>query len=875
MYNYTRRYEHSRNLLIFLVIGIFCISMVSAVWYLPWTWFQSPEENLQQEGKLFIIENPSEWNVLKATENESELTFWTLNAKDKKTELGWIPPDNNCDGWSDRNLYDENGDAILDDKNKEITLKCESSKCDGQNCYYISLTDAQSENIDEYVKLGEYSFVVEYQNISTLNYQLDWAEVNVTLYKNISGNYNNTVNDLFVYYNEDNYKFGANDSENDDLENYKYELKSTTPIYKEGNILYVQNPVPIKTKSYSWYENHDFDFNDICSRGFNAWNTTEEIEGENWTITHYNDTADCKFNSYEIEVDENNTDYYYEVTFISDKNIDPVISISDSDWITTSQLTNVTSEMGDSNHTHLNVSNSAPWDSLVGYWSFDGDAENTALTTAYDWSGQGNDGTYVDNATINSSGGRYGEGLVLDGAGDYVDLDTGASCAGLSEWSLSLWWKRPIWAANKGLYDESINAYWRNSILIVPNGGYTWYTRDTSTGDTGGRNNDLVGIGDPGDVAYGVWHHLVAVYSVSNSDKRIYADGISIGNTSTSIDAFTNTANTLSGLGNWPTSIYFNGTIDDVMIFNTSLTGAQILEIYNNQSARFLETGEQDIYNQSLGLNISTGNDRVNVSTQIEENMGSDINLTVGYYHGSWSATAPQTISSLTNYTFVIDDASTNLTLNYTFIAGNDSTSFYTPLILGDITFEAWASSVEDTTAPTWTLNQTNTTIANTSCLFSLYWNDDTALEPTGQYIFSTNNSGGTWTNDSAVNFTATPQWANVTKTLNDTVGIPIGWRMYVDDNAGNVNVSKVFSLTTTSADTCTYSGSGNWEVDCFDNCAITSNIDLMGNNISIIGTGLFTTIVNITNYTKLLIRGTDASNICRVTCSSGGCFRD
>ena len=71
-----------------------------------------------------------------------------------------------------------------------------------------------------------------------------------------------------------------------------------------------------------------------------------------------------------------------------------------------------------------------------------------------------------------------------------------------------------------------------------------------------------------------------------------------------------------------------NGTIDDVMIFNTSLTAEQILEIYNNQSARYLPTGTQDIYNQSY-MNISTGNNKVNVSTTIENNLNSKINLTV------------------------------------------------------------------------------------------------------------------------------------------------------------------------------------------------------------------------------------------------------
>lgn len=72
---------------------------------------------------------------------------------------------------------------------------------------------------------------------------------------------------------------------------------------------------------------------------------------------------------------------------------------------------------------------------------------------------------------------------------------------------------------------------------------------------------------------------------------------------------------------------------------------------------------------------------------------------------------------------------------------------------------------------------------------------------------------------------------------------------------------------------TCTYT-SGNWEVNCADNCIITSNVALNGNNISITGIGVFTTEANITDYTTLTIKGTDISNKCVVKCFKGGCFR-
>jgi len=73
--------------------------------------------------------------------------------------------------------------------------------------------------------------------------------------------------------------------------------------------------------------------------------------------------------------------------------------------------------------------------------------------------------------------------------------------------------------------------------------------------------------------------------------------------------------------------------------------------------------------------------------------------------------------------------------------------------------------------------------------------------------------------------------------------------------------------------DTCTYT-SGNWEVACSDDCSITSAVDIdSGNNITITGTGTFSTTKNITGWTNLRIEGTNSSNRCVVTCSAGGCF--
>jgi len=107
-----------------------------------------------------------------------------------------------------------------------------------------------------------------------------------------------------------------------------------------------------------------------------------------------------------------------------------------------------------------------------------------------------------------------------------------------------------------------------------------------------------------------------------------------------------------------------------------------------------------------------------------------------------------------------------------------------------------------DSTAPTYSDIAHNTTIADDPALFSCYWNDETELS---HYIFSTNNTAA-WSNETATSFGATPSWANVSKTLNSTVGQVVGYRWYVNDTSNNWNTTSIQTLITTDGDSPTFS---------------------------------------------------------------------
>jgi len=600
-----------------LVIGVYSLNNSNfEIKYLDYSKIKLglSADTYQGIGTLTTSYLGKEWNTIKSTGEESNLIFWSANAKDKKTEIGWIPISGSCMGLTDKNLYDENNNLILDDKGKEIVLKCESSKCNGQNCYHISLTEAQAINIDDYVRLGENSIISVYQDINQLEYNLDWANANITLYKNISGNYDNKVNDIWVYYNEESYKFGANDSFNENIENYKYSVVSTEPIIENNLKPYIKNPNIIHTKDYSYYEGHEFDFSDICNRKFECWvNGTDEF-GENITIC--NKSADCNFNySNEFIIYNetyNYTLYYLDVIFNSDKDIDPLITISETDVFTKSLLINVTVETGDSNHTHLNISDEEPWNHLGGYWSFDGDLENTEGTTAYDWSGNGNDGTYTHGGYA-EEGGIYGKGF--NGTEGGISLGDDVSWEGSNNLSISWWYYANSYSTYDNQFTLDTEEYymWRETQLrhIYMNG----------SGDIKARQVTLQG-------ATGVYNYYAIVRAVSGDvvNWTFYRNG-------NYITSYQDTEGYTPGDANFYFGDYggghFNdGIMDEVMIFNTSLTAQQIQDIYNNQSARFKSEGEQRV--RAVNINQTGNYNKVNLTSTFDKEQNSNLTARIG-----------------------------------------------------------------------------------------------------------------------------------------------------------------------------------------------------------------------------------------------------
>jgi uncharacterized repeat protein (TIGR02543 family) len=193
---------------------------------------------------------------------------------------------------------------------------------------------------------------------------------------------------------------------------------------------------------------------------------------------------------------------------------------------------------------------------LVSRYTFDSDASDCVGD---------NDGTLSGGASIVSDGER-GYVLSLDGTDDYVDLPTSGLTAGRSELTLSMWIKPDENVGTNVLYDAHYNWYWQFAISQAG-----WYTRDSSTGTGGSRDNDL----SMPALSTGEWQHLAFVYSASSDLKAIYLDGEPAASTSTSVDALTSdrSGEALSALSD---GTYFDGMLDDVRLYSRALSEDEI-----------------------------------------------------------------------------------------------------------------------------------------------------------------------------------------------------------------------------------------------------------------------------------------------------------
>jgi len=204
---------------------------------------------------------------------------------------------------------------------------------------------------------------------------------------------------------------------------------------------------------------------------------------------------------------------------------------------------------------------------------------DTSCIATYRLNGDATDlsGNYNGTATsVTYVAGQFGDAGSFNGSSSYID--TNYTPAAISTHSVSIWFKTDISAVRRGLFSDFSSAGTGYSTrlnlgisalnkfeFVIGNGTDAW--TDTTT------INALPYLN-------GVWNNVVLV--ISGTSVKLYANDSLIANLTSTIAAGTAGTQSISlGRPGDYNGLYFNGSIDQVRIFNKAISASEVTTLYN------------------------------------------------------------------------------------------------------------------------------------------------------------------------------------------------------------------------------------------------------------------------------------------------------
>lgn len=201
-------------------------------------------------------------------------------------------------------------------------------------------------------------------------------------------------------------------------------------------------------------------------------------------------------------------------------------------------------------------------DGLIAYYPFN--------AGAYDWSGMENHGTAYGAVLTNDRFGNTDNAYSFDGLGDYINIPRTTNLEPPNQIAISLWFKANKTAGtihriiNKKYAGTShtVTAYIENDKLLV-------WVRGTNTILYHPRVDPFTDISS--------WHHLC--FSYDGSETKLYLDNVLV-------DSHAMSGPIQYDEHDWTIGAYdggsqsFNGLIDDVRIYNRSISADEVQQLY-------------------------------------------------------------------------------------------------------------------------------------------------------------------------------------------------------------------------------------------------------------------------------------------------------
>lgn len=212
---------------------------------------------------------------------------------------------------------------------------------------------------------------------------------------------------------------------------------------------------------------------------------------------------------------------------------------------------------------------------LIAYYPFN--------NSGHDLSGNGYDGTVHNITSVTDRNGHLNSAYHFDGVSSYISVpDNQALRLGNSDFTLSAW-------VNLDTYNSSFVSSIMSKRIAGLNNGWLWAINGNSNPPPlgavyfgpGGGNADAVGSKA---LVPGQWYMVTCVYTVASQQLSIYVNGTLDQTIQGILPANGNITATLfigkdgaAGADGY----YFQGSLDDLRIYNKALTSATITQLYN------------------------------------------------------------------------------------------------------------------------------------------------------------------------------------------------------------------------------------------------------------------------------------------------------
>jgi hypothetical protein len=422
-----------------------------------------------------------------------------------------------------------------------------------------------------------------------------------------------------------------------------------------------------------------------------------------------------------------------------------------------------------SNEPHQGVLNDS---SLIGYWNMDEDWGSIV----YDTSGLRNNGTLNECTRVT---GKYGQAISFNGS-----VNSGIT----TPLNLPLKPTQLTLAAWVNLSSSnSAFAHW----IVGKSWGYSWgmYVNSQTgrIGFYGHSSNAAVSAESTACISFGSFHFIALEYSDIDQKIAFFIDGANVGTTvfNYTLGSSTNSVsigNIALNYNTWRA----NGTIDDVRIYNRTLSNSEI-------SALALmgpfSTPNQTLFQTYYNFTDSLTNNTMLIYIYNPTNDYSDITIVncPNFFQNNkilFNSNGTSIINIWTNLgTPVFTSGAWNKN-NYTVTVAVNSSA------VGELD---WNPSISPFTYDF----LTSTTLSGNDTVVSVQWNDNRSLSG-GGYIFSTNNTGQ-WVNSTWQPFISSPAWANTTLALKNAIGATIGFREYANNTLNLWGDSGIYTITTTA----------------------------------------------------------------------------